>query len=87
MVSTLILFFVFRYFQSNKRDFKEYIPYYRDKIESAHMEAEKLLNESGVEREMGYCYVFWDCKKKLLKEKYNISWKTPAEMNKNTRFD
>jgi hypothetical protein len=78
---------VFRYFQSDKRDLKEYIPYYRDKIELAHMEAEKLLIESGVEREMGYCYVLWDCQKKLLKEKYNINWKTPAEMNKNTMFD
>jgi hypothetical protein len=32
-------------------------------------------------------YLEWELKKKLLKERYNIDWKTPAELNPQIRFD
>lgn len=36
---------------------------------------------------MGYCHSYWDTKKQILKEKYNIDWYTPAEENPNTIYD
>ena len=36
---------------------------------------------------MGTCHYFWDCKKKILKEEYNIDWKSPAELHPNIHFD
>ena len=36
---------------------------------------------------LGTCHYFWDCKKKILKEEYNIDWKSPAELHPNIHFD
>ncbi len=36
---------------------------------------------------MGYCHSFWPAKKRILKEKYNIDWQTPAEKNPLVMFD
>ncbi len=36
---------------------------------------------------MGKCYIIWARKKQLLKEIYNIDWKTPAELNPGIMFD
>lgn len=38
-------------------------------------------------RGMGYCHLFWDKKQELLKSKYKIKWRTPAEMNPEILFD
>lgn len=35
----------------------------------------------------GYCHLFWQTKKRILKEKFNIDWLTPAEKNPDIRFD
>jgi len=35
---------------------------------------------------MGRCHIYWKEQKELL-EILKIDWKTPAEMNPNTRFD
>ena len=37
--------------------------------------------------QMGLCYIVWARKKQLLKEMYNIDWKTPAELNPGICFD
>jgi len=29
----------------------------------------------------GFCHYYWPVRKRILKEKYNIEWKTPAEEN------
>lgn len=36
---------------------------------------------------LGYCHLIWCKRKRILKEKYNIDWKTPAEMNPDVIFD
>ena len=36
---------------------------------------------------LGFCHRIWSTKKRILKEKYNIDWKTPAEMNPGVMFD
>lgn len=35
----------------------------------------------------GLCFTYWDIKKRILKEKYNIEWHSPAELNPRVRFD
>jgi hypothetical protein len=35
----------------------------------------------------GYVHVGWGMKKRLLKEKHGIDWRTPAEMNPGVFFD
>jgi hypothetical protein len=70
-------------------DPKERDPKYRDIIKKAEKEAEEKLKKElpGAEKRMGFCQHLWDEKKKILKEKYNIDWCTPAELNPFTMFD
>lgn len=35
----------------------------------------------------GYIHVIWETKKRILKGKYNIDWRTPAELNPHVMFD
>lgn len=54
-------------------------------INKAHLEAEaELKNEF---HGIGFCHLLWGTQKSILKEKYNIDWKTPSEMNPNIIFD
>ena len=36
---------------------------------------------------IGYCHMYWKAKKELLYKDYGIDWKSPSEMNPQTRFD
>lgn len=36
---------------------------------------------------LGYCHLYWETKKRILKEKYNIDWLSPAELNPMVIFD
>lgn len=36
---------------------------------------------------LGTCHDVWHYKKKILKEEYNIDWKSPQDLNPNTHFD
>lgn len=56
------------------------------KIEKA-LEAELEESMKNVPKGMGYCHVYWGRKKRILKEKYSIDWKSPAEMNSRVMFD
>jgi hypothetical protein len=35
----------------------------------------------------GLCQLIWDATKRLLRERYGIEWRSPADMNPFTRFD
>lgn len=35
----------------------------------------------------GKCHIYWKLKKKVLKDVYNIDWKSPAELNPGVYFD
>ena len=35
----------------------------------------------------GFCHSFWPVRKRILKEKYNIDWQTPAEQNPGIIYD
>jgi len=38
-------------------------------------------------RFLGWCHLYWDIKKQVLKSDYNIDWKSPAELNPTTMYD
>lgn len=44
----------------------------------------ELANEK---RRMGFCHVYWQTKKRILKEQFGVDWQTPAEMNPGVMFD
>ena len=37
--------------------------------------------------QIGSCHTLWDIQKRILKEKYNITWYTPAELHPEIRYD
>ena len=37
--------------------------------------------------QIGSCHTLWDIQKRILKEKYGITWYTPAELNPDVKFD
>ena len=52
-------------------------------------EIEKLTDEllrASVNPDVPFCALYWNTKKNVLKKKFGIEWKTPAEMNPNVRF-
>jgi hypothetical protein len=63
-----------------KRDPTELDPRYKEIFRQVDEEVKAELGES---RPKGYRYMFWGLKKKLLLERYGISWKSPADMNPN----
>ena len=54
----------------------------RDELES---ELFKLMQN--VDVKMGRNYKYWSLKKRILKQKYNIDWKSPPEMNPGIIFN
>jgi hypothetical protein len=82
-----ILWLIWKISRIERKDWKEYIPYYKRIIDQAGEEAFQILEEKKINRSYGYCHRFWGLKKRILKEKYNINWKTPAELNRHIIFD
>jgi hypothetical protein len=37
--------------------------------------------------QLGSCHTLWSLQKQILKEKYGITWYTPAELNPDVKFD
>jgi hypothetical protein len=68
-----------------KHDKKEDNPKYKEIMEAVNKEAEEECK--AIMGKMGFCHAFWGAKKRILKEKYNIKWKSPAELNRNVKFD
>ena len=68
-----------------KTDIKEKFWWNRKKFKAV----EKILEEEfkDTPKGMGFCHKYWSRKKMLLKDIYNINWKTPAELNPGTKFD
>lgn len=62
-----------------KHDPQEDDPDKKAYIDTAEVEAENNLSDEPHGR--GFCHQLWAEQKRILKEKYQIDWKTPAEMN------
>jgi hypothetical protein len=57
-------------------------------VEAAAKEAEvELAAYDMVPGRMGYCHVLWGTQQRILKQKYGIDWKTPAELRPWATFD
>ena len=54
-------------------------------IKDVEKELDELLKDKP--RAMGFCHIYWYEKKRILKEKYGIDWKSPALMNPHVMFD
>jgi len=52
----------------------------------ATLEAElELIGEN--RNVMGFCHLFWQTKQRILRERYGVEWRTPAELNRQIIFD
>ena len=65
---------------------------YRSVVEEADIAAQAELESTSHARRdsedgiyFSWCYAFWEIKKRILKEKYNIDWRTPAELSSAVR--
>ena len=58
---------------------------YKGVIKDVEKELDKLLKDKP--KGMGFCHIYWYEKKRILKEKYGIEWKSPSLMNPRVRFD
>jgi hypothetical protein len=54
-------------------------------IRKADQEARQAMND--VPRQLGWTRWFFESKKQILKEKYKIEWRSPAEMNPGVAYD
>lgn len=68
-----------------KHDSIEDSPKYKAVIKDVEKELEELLKDKP--RGTGFCHIYWYEKRRILKEKYGINWKSPAIMNPRVRFD
>ena len=55
-------------------------------------EAKKMLYENPERAaelfiQLGSCHTLWTLQKRILKEKYNITWYSPSELNPDIKFD
>lgn len=57
--------------------------YIRIEIELENM----IVKRIGKGGYLGYCYLYWETKKEILKTHYGIDWKSPAELNPHIHFD
>jgi len=62
-------------------------PKYKNIFESIDAETTSALEKRHIFPQLGYCHAFWDMKKKILKRKYRLDWKSPSEINPSTSYD
>lgn len=57
--------------------------------EDIYYEVEHRLEErfANAPRHMGFCFLYWNAKRDLLKDEYGIDWKSPSIMNPRVMFD
>jgi len=69
--------------ESLRHDIKERDPKLKKIFKEAEQEAiQELSKRLNMRSSKGvYCHLFWNEKKRILKEKYNIDWKTLADLN------
>jgi hypothetical protein len=65
----------------------EFDPSAEEAFLMANREAEQELSVIGMTPGAGYRQALWSVKQRILKEKYGIDWRTPAEMNPDASFD
>jgi hypothetical protein len=62
-------------------------PRYAEVFARIDAEVDAALADHPQRGAMGFCHVVWGTKKRLLKNKYGIDWRSPDEMNPQVIFD
>ncbi|GEM_PF-783492 len=62
-------------------------PRYADVFRQIDGEVKAALAGHPRKGSMGFVHVIWETKKQILKNRYNIDWRTPAELNPQVLFD
>ena len=62
-------------------------PRYAAIFQGIDAEVAALLADDPQRGSMGFVNIVWATKQRLLKEKYGIDWRTPAELNPHIIFD
>ncbi len=65
-------------------------PNLKETIQDSERQARERLDRElgeGWDTRLGSCYIFWREKKRILKEKHGIDWKSPKELNPDVIFD
>jgi hypothetical protein len=62
-------------------------PRYKTVFEKIDTEVNEALKDHPMRGKFGFVHVFWVTKKAILKNKYGIEWRSPAEMNPHILFD
>ena len=57
---------------------------YKTRAQELEEELSELMKNHS---RFGSCHFYWANKKRILKEKYGIEWKSPAELNPHVCFD
>lgn len=70
-----------------KRDPIEYDRRRAWMVEEAEKEASAELAASGIKPDLGYCHSLWPRMKQIMKAKYGVNWRSPAELNPDIFFD
>lgn len=70
-----------------KHDPIEDDPKYEQIFKTIDAEITEILKDDPDRDHMGFVHIFWRTKKKLLKERYGIEWKSPGVMNPQIIFD
>lgn len=56
-------------------------------IENLHGEIISRIGDKRSYHSLGYCHLYWGVKHSILKEKYNMDWASPAELNTDILYD
>jgi hypothetical protein len=72
-----------------KHDPIEDDPKIRPILEAVDLEIKRIIatDPPEVRHQLGYCHGVWGLKKSILRDRYGINWRTPAEMNPKIAFD
>ena len=70
-----------------KYDPQERDPKKRALIKAAETEAEYSMEQDRTIELEGSCHILWERQQDILREKYGIKWRTPADMNPDVMFD
>ena len=62
-------------------------PRYVEVFSKIDAEVDEALGITSKGGGRGYIHVIWETKKRILKWKYKIDWRTPAELNPHVMFD
>ncbi len=68
----------------DEHDEVEFNPAFAPALLRATLEAEREVGPGGDD---GYCFVFWERKKRILRKRYGVRWKDPSDMNPESEYD